>query len=431
MPRPRSSEPPAYCHDRHHDRAYVVIDRRKIDLGVHDSPESREKYFRLVNEWLSQGRPRGLPVAVIPEALTVSQVIAGFWAQAQLDYPTEPVPRGKRPAGELGNYWDALRPLRRLYGSTPAGQFGPRALVAVREAMIQPRTVTDPKTGKTRTHPGWCRKVVNRHVDRLKKVFRWAVAAELLPGEVAHRLSAVDGLRKGRTAARESEPVKPVPDVYVNAVLPLLSPAVRAMVRLQLLTGMRPGELVAMRTMDVDTSGPVWVYRREKHKTAHHGKTREIRIGPRARDVLAPFLKPDLAAAIFSPAESAGWWAAERRANRKTKMTPSHAARRPVVNRRRPPGSFYTVRTYRQAIERACVKADKAAHKADPTIPADRLVVPKWHPNQLRHSRATTVRAKFGAEAARLVLGHSKLSTTEIYAEADAATLDRIVGEVG
>jgi integrase len=430
MARPRSSKP-TYCHDRTRGRAYCTIDGQKIDLGPFDTPASRDKFDRLVGEWIGQGRPRGLPTNVQPDALTVSQLIAGFWAQAQLDYPTDPVPRGKRPGGELGNYWDALRPLRRLYGSTPAAAFGPRALVAVREAMIQPRTVTDPETGKTRVLRGWCRRVVNRHVDRLKKVFRWAVASELLPGEVAHRLSAVDGLRRGRTTARESEGVKPVPEAYVNAVLPLLSPAVRAMVRLQLLSGMRPGELVAMRSIDVDTSGTVWVYRREKHKTAHHGKTREVRLGPRAREVLAPFLRTDLATAVFSPAESAGWWDAERRANRKTPMTPSHAARRPVANRRRPPGTYYTVTSYRRAIERACAKADRAAHKADPTIPADLVVVPRWHPNQLRHARATSVRAKFGAEAARLVLGHSKLSTTEIYAEADAATLDRIVGEVG
>ena len=45
----------------------------------------------------------------------------------------------------------------------------------------------------------------------------------------------------------------------------------------------------------------------------------------------------------------------------------------------------------------------------------------EWHPNQLRHSFATTVRATEGPEAAQVLLGHSHINTTEIYAEKNAA----------
>ena len=41
----------------------------------------------------------------------------------------------------------------------------------------------------------------------------------------------------------------------------------------------------------------------------------------------------------------------------------------------------------------------------------------RWHPNQLRHTAATMIRRQYGAEAAQAILGHSELSTTEIYAE--------------
>ena len=78
--------------------------------------------------------------------LTVSQLIAAFWAHASKAYPSPGAAEGKRPAGELGNYFDVLRPLRRLYGPTPAAEFGPRALKVLREEMLKPRRATDPRT---------------------------------------------------------------------------------------------------------------------------------------------------------------------------------------------------------------------------------------------------------------------------------------------
>src|SRR5204863_4689543 len=101
--------------------------------------------------------------------LTVADVCLAFFEQAQKVYPAPPFAAGKRPEGELGNFWDALRPLRRLYGQTPAAEFGPVKLSAVRDEMIK---------------LGWCRNHVNRNVARLRHVFKWAAGAELVPGEV-------------------------------------------------------------------------------------------------------------------------------------------------------------------------------------------------------------------------------------------------------
>ena len=119
---------------------------------------------------------------------------------------------------------------------------------------------------------------------------------ELIPPSIYHGLAAVSGLRKGRTEARETEKVRPVRPEHVEAVLAHLWPHVGAMVRLQLLTGARGGELARMRTCDVDTTGKVWVYRPAGHRTEHHGHVREIRLGPKAIEVLVPLLKPDLQA---------------------------------------------------------------------------------------------------------------------------------------
>jgi integrase len=76
----------------------------------------------------------------------------------------------------------------------------------------------------------------------------------------------------------------------VEATLPYLLPPVQAMVRLQLHTGMRPGEACALRACDLDTAGTVWVYRPARHKTAWRGKARVVAVGPRAQEVLRPFL---------------------------------------------------------------------------------------------------------------------------------------------
>src|SRR5262249_38260878 len=112
--------------------------------------------------------------------------------------------------------------------------------------------------------------------------FKWGASEELVPVTVYQALQTLPGLRKGRTEARESEPVKPADPAHVAATLPFLSSHVRAMVELQRLTGMRPGEVCKLKLCDVDRSGALWEYRPTHHKTAHHGKGRVIPFGPRA-----------------------------------------------------------------------------------------------------------------------------------------------------
>jgi integrase len=48
----------------------------------------------------------------------------------------------------------------------------------------------------------------------------------------------------------------------VEGTLPYLSPTIRAMIELQLVTGMRPGELCQLRPMDVNRDSEVWDSRR-------------------------------------------------------------------------------------------------------------------------------------------------------------------------
>jgi integrase len=397
---------PSYRLHKSSGRAVVTVNGRDIVLGKHGTPESRRKYDRVIAEWISAGRQ--LPVA--PEDLTVLELIARFWTHAEATYRK---PDG-RPTSELDNFRQALRPLKGLYADTAARLFGPRSLRAVQSEMVR---------------IGWRRTSVNKHIGRVKHVFKWATAHELIPPNVYHGLATVDGLRRGRSDAPESDPVRPVPEAYVDAVLPLVSRQIAAMIRLQLLTGMRPGEVVAMRTADIDTAGKLWVYTPESHKTEHHGHARTIYLGPQAIEVLRPFLRTDLAAPLFSPAAAE---AERREAAHAARKTPLKYGNRPGTNCRGTSriGDRYTVTSYRAAIRRASDRADAWA-KGGLVIANDERVIPRWHPHRLRHNAATFLRRTYGLEAAQVILGHKTLSVTEIYAEKNVEAAKRIMAEVG
>ena len=303
MSRPRSLKP-SYCHHKSTDRAYVTIAGRRRYLGPYGSQASRDAYDTAIAEWISQGRPVASMGITGPAEVLVKHVVLSFWQHAEKTYVDD---KGALTV-EADNFRRVLRIVRRLYGDAPGKDFGPLALKAVREEMVR---------------LNWCRTNINRQVGHMKQVFKWAVENEMLPGSVHHALQAVAGFRLGKGGARESEPVRPVPEADVLAVLPFLSPHVRAMTELQMHTGTRSGELCILRTCDIDRSGPTWGYQPQKHKTLHKGKVRLIHFGPKARDILRPLLKTDLQALIFSPRESEQLRLAELHKRRKTHVQPS------------------------------------------------------------------------------------------------------------
>jgi hypothetical protein len=206
MPRLRENQAPSYrCH-KQSGQAIVTFNGRDILLGHYGSEESRAKYDRLVAEWFQSGRQLS---SDDPKGPTVADVIAAFWDYAER-YDRHP---DGTLTSEVDNLRQALRPLRRLYGDTPAAAFGPKSLKAVREVMIQ---------------TGWARTNINRQVNRLRHVFSWATQEELIPPFVYHGLQTVSGLRIGRSDAKETAPVAPVAEAHVRAVLPHVSSVVAA-----------------------------------------------------------------------------------------------------------------------------------------------------------------------------------------------------------
>ena len=50
---------------------------------------------------------------------------------------------------------------------------------------------------------------VNARVNRIRRIFKWAVSEEVVPPSVIEGLRAVEGLRRGCSNVREAEPVGP------------------------------------------------------------------------------------------------------------------------------------------------------------------------------------------------------------------------------
>lgn len=299
--------------------------------------------------------------AAVDKPITVKQ-LAERYAEFAAEYYRKP---SGRPTREAENVAAAMAHLVDVAGNAAIDTVSPATMRAVRARMIE---------------AGLARTTINARVNRVRRVFKWAVAEQLVGAQVMVGLQCLEPLKRGRSAAVEPAGIRPVDEADVEATCAQLREPLPTMVRVQLLTGMRCGELLIMRPCDVDRSADAWTYRPREHKTEHFGQRRVIVLGPRARDLVRPWLD----------AGGENPW-----------LFPTLAAERPLWTNRA--GRPWNPGTYRQAIVRA----------------AQRAVVPAWTPLQLRHTAATRLRKLCGLEAARAVLGHSKATTTEIYAELD------------
>lgn len=412
---------PSYLFHKPSGQARVRIEGKDHYLGAYDSTESRLRYDELIREWRLRSNDDG------KFELTIDELALRFLDFAQSYYRDE---KGAQ-TGEVASLRHALRPLIRRFGTCKVIEFGPKKLKLLREDLIA---------------ANHCRTNINRMVDRIKRVFKWGVSEEIVLPAVYQALSSITGLKRGRSKAIESKPRIPVDLAVVEATLPHLPEIVADMVRLQLLTGARPGEICQLKPKDITFgSDEIWEYRLENHKTAHRGRDRIIHFGPKAQAILQPYLVRDSESYCFSPIESERRRHSKQRVERKTPMTPSQRARASKINRRRPPSDHYTTESYRRAIKRACEKgfgmprelqrpsefADGAKESLLRNQAEEWRAKYCWTPYQLRHTRATELRAKFGQDGARVVLGHSETSTTEIYTHSDFSKAKEIMRAVG
>jgi len=379
---------PSLRHHKPSRQAVVTLNSRDHYCGPWGSNKAQVEYQRLVGEWLASG---GAPRVTDREAITVAELVLAYRKFAATYYAA--------PSTEGTQIRLAMRPVAERYGHTFARDFGPLSLKAIREVWIE---------------AGLARKYINQRVGRIVRAWGWAVENELVPAECWQALKAVKGLRVGRSDAKETPAVRPVPDSIFEATLAEIgSPQVRAMLQLMRLTGARPGEVCIMRTGDIDRTASPWEYRPRSHKTAHRGHERVIYLGPKAQAVLADWLRADPEAFLFQPREAAaavreaaqvaGRSDADRARAARNKRAADARKRGGRPRNPRLPGDRYTPGRLGHAVGRACQRAE----------------IEHWHPHQLRHAAATELRREIGIEAARVVLGHRSPGMAELYAEVD------------
>lgn len=394
----RAPRVPGYRLHKPSGQAVVTLGGKDHYLGQHGSDESRAKYQRLVAEYARNGFR--VPEVRVGEPYRVGELCDEFLTWAEREYRRA----DGQPTGSVENVRLAMRAMFELFADLPTEDFGPKSLVLYQETLAQ---------------RGLSRSTTNDRTRLVRQAFKWAVREEKVSPMVHHGLMAVRGLRRGRAGVKETEPVRPVPEAHIDAALPRMPDPVAAMVRLQLLSGARPGEMVILRPCDIDMSGKVWLYRPALHKNSWRGHERTILFGPKAQEILRAFLRPGYQERfLFSPTLAELSRRERMRAQRRTPLYPSHVRvleRKRRTSPKRHPRDRYDVNTYYRAILRACGKA-----KVQP-----------WSPGRLRHNAATRLRKEFGLEAAKAVLGHRLVETTQIYAEIDHAKAVQIIEQIG
>ncbi len=232
--------------------------------------------------------PEVSPTVVRDGEFLLDQLLWRFWQWAEQCYRD-----GRGPTAHFENLRQSIKRLTRQFGRMPVASFGRAQVRAFRERLIE--------GGASRTY-------INKLVGHVKQVFAWGMEEEIVPELVAFRVIKTKNLKAGRRAARETAPVEPVADYWVEATLPYVTPPVRAMVQLQRVTGMRSSNVCDMRRSEIDMRDRKWVYTPQRHKTQHLGHRFRKTLGPRARAILRPLIEglgTELDTYVFSPASAA------------------------------------------------------------------------------------------------------------------------------
>lgn len=396
----------SYCLHKSSGHAYTKITGNVIWLGKFGAPESKEKFHRVLTDFYRTGKlpePTTISSPQKDDKPSISYLVSEHRKHAERRY----VKHG-RTTTEVKAFQVSVRPLWQMFGTMATGDFGPLALQKCRDALVA---------------KGFCRVQVNKHVGRIKRVFKWGVSREIVSQATYQALLTVEDLRKGE-GAWDPPPVGCVPEEHIEAIRPHVAPTIWAMIQLQLWSAARPGEVCNIRTCDVrddsdlipvSVAGLAWLYSPGSHKREHHDLERWVLFGPRAQAILAAWFKPaEPEAYIFSPRESREAHLRTVKAKRKTPRFPSSNRPR-KASPKRAPGERYTTITYGGAIAQACEKAG----------------IPRWSPNRLRHNAATRLRKLHGAEVAQILLGHTNLKVTEIYAERDLERAVKAIAQSG
>lgn len=356
---------PSYRLHKASGQAIVTIAGKDHYLGPHGSDSSHATYRRKIADW-SAGAPSASKKATVADMVMAYQSFADGYYR-----------KGGEPTSQAGKVRLGCTGLVEFAGNSPTDDFRPIDLEHLRDRWIA---------------DGLARSTINDYMTIVRDAFRWGSVRGLASPTTWHGLKAVKGVAYGRGGV-ERPPIGPVDQERIDSILAIVADDVAAMIRVQLLTGMRPGEASTMMAGEVDRSAAIWIYKPSVHKMSHKGKIRVIPIGPKCQAILRPWIDAAGDGLVFPPSA----WRASISVGRGLS---SHIA---------------LTETYRYAIRQACRTAK----------------IKPWSANQLRHNAATEIRRLYGLEAASEILGHAMPSTTLIYAERDLEAMKRTAEAFG
>lgn len=383
--------------------------RRTKRFGKVDEVSRKMAMARYSNWMNQQNKPReSIRTVSGDDTWTVARIAALYWEECKTIYQ-----KNGKQTSTVDNIKLALQKLIDTHGDMDASDFDAPRLTELGHMMCH----SVDRYGKP------CRlglSTVNARIQTIRRMYKWARTKGWVTREAAADVVMTPLLRRGRCEANAPEDVMPVAVEILNATIAAAPKTVADMIRVQVLTGMRPGELCSMRVVDIDRTAAVWIYIPRSHKNEHHGKDRVIAIGPKAQAILQPYIeRRNIGDAVF--------WAADAHRERlEMSGSPAWQAYQTARSRFKPSRAFQSA-TYANRIYQACDRA------FDPTMEKRKAknFDHRWNPHRLRHNAATIAREEMGAEAAQDLLGHSQISTTMIYAERSLLRLKEIALKVG
>jgi len=333
---------PTHCHHKGSGRSYITWNGTEIYTGLSGSIEAAESYAKMLSNIMAYGEP--CPKVEVQVRLSVATIAKKYLEHVKREKP--PDSDEDKAVGRV------VKDLERF--DYPAEKFSPGRLTELIQMWVDKRLALT---------------TINKKHNYLLNIFRWAAQMDLVTPTVWSALLTVRKIKPGRTSAKQPKKVKPVACEVVESILDHCQPRIAAVLRMQLYTGMRCGEVLRMTMAEIHGN----VYAPYKHKNRWRNKDRTVYLGPKAMELINQWKTDDPHAPLF------------------TSMTSDY---------------------YGRWVKIACKRAK----------------VPHFTSHQIRHYHATMVRAKFGLDAAQAALGHSSARTTEIYAEV-STTLGKMVSE--
>ena len=397
---------PAYRLHKPSGQAVVTINGTDFYLGPHGSDESKAEYDRLIGEWLAAGRR--LPVAKAD--LTVNEVLLAYMRfrgrllprVCKQEYPTSP--------------GSSLRPVKERITATPR------------------RRTSDRWPSRQCANQWWkpiCAETRSTSGSAISSVRSSGLSKTNWPRRQCFKRSRpCPAYGAAESEARESAPIKPVPDAFIDADPWEGSPA-----------GLGDGRIA---TADGDASR-----RSGGHaglRLEHVGQRLDLRTGPAQDGSSRPSTdhlhrpkgarrSPPVAQdgleslSVQPPRRSRGASSVQAEAASHTQSPDLRDALEEKSAERRPTFASRTVHC-RSLWPGHCSRY-QTSEPREKEQNAEAAEIPHWHPHQLRHNAATWIRREFGLDVARVILGHRSPVVTEIYAEIDFNKAVDVIARVG